>query len=130
MSLLKTSSPLLINFSMVYLKGLFSVLISHPACTGPIIKHIPRSARPHIATELTITTNNVIHNPDDPSNSASIGSTMLHASSRTGRRYNLASALKKRNVSSNQTAAEHFQDSTQRRQGKSNNEQSCNCSYV
>jgi hypothetical protein len=85
-------------------------LITHPSYTGPIIKNIPRSARPHIATELTTTINNVIHNPDNPSNWSyllAFSSTMLFAPSRTGRRHNLASVLKKRNVSISQIAIDN-----------------------
>jgi len=101
-------------------------LISHPSYTGPIIKHIPRSARPHIATELTVTINNVIHNPDDPSSWSALlefGSTMLYAPARTGRRHNLASVLKKRSASSSKTVTDHIQDHNQRRPRKTNDDQ-------
>ena len=100
--------------------------ISHPSYTGPIIKHIPRSTRPHIATELTATINNVNHNPDDPSSWSALlefGSTMLYAPARTGRRHNLASVLKKRCTSSSKTITDHNHDLDQRRHRKANDEQ-------
>ena len=37
--------------------------ISHSVYSGPIVKHIPRSARPHIATELVL--DNILSDPDD-----------------------------------------------------------------
>jgi hypothetical protein len=77
--------------------------ISHSSYSGPIIKHIPRSARPHITTELVNTINQVISNPEDPSVWSSLlefGPAMLHAPPRTGRRHNLATVLMKRSTSS------------------------------
>jgi len=42
--------------------------ISHPAYTGPIIKHIPSSARQHISTELTSVLDHICSKPNDVSN--------------------------------------------------------------
>jgi hypothetical protein len=36
--------------------------VSHPACRGPIIKHIPRSARQHIAAELSSVLSHICSN--------------------------------------------------------------------
>jgi len=76
--------------------------ICHPTYTGPIIKHIPRSARQHIAAELSSVLHHIISNPDDVSNWSTLlefGSTMLRAPPRAGRRHNLASLLNKRSMS-------------------------------
>ena len=42
--------------------------IAHSSCRAPLIKHIPRSARPHIATELTSILNHIISDPDNLTN--------------------------------------------------------------
>jgi hypothetical protein len=78
----------------------------HPTYTGPVIKHIPRSARQHIAAELSSVLHHINSNPDDVSNWSTLlefGSTMLRAPPRAGRRHNLASLLNKRSMSSNLT---------------------------
>ena len=77
--------------------------ISHPSYHGQIIKHIPRSARPHIASELTTVLNKITSNPDDPTCWSSLlefGPTMLRAPPRSGRRHSLATMLLKRAMSS------------------------------
>jgi hypothetical protein len=51
----------------------------HPTYTGPIIKHIPRSARQHIAAELSSVLSHICSNPDDITNWSTLlefGSTM------------------------------------------------------
>ena len=81
--------------------------VSHPTYTGPIIKHIPRSARQHIAAELSTVLSHICSKPDDVSNWSTLlefGSVMLRAPPRAGRRHNLASVLNKRSVFSTQTA--------------------------
>ena len=75
--------------------------VSHPADRGPIIKHIPRSARQHIAAELSSVLSHICSNPADVSNWSTLlefGSVMLHAPPRAGRRHNLASVLNKRSI--------------------------------
>ena len=60
--------------------------VSHPNTHGPLIKHIPRSARPHIAAELVSVLNKVISDPDDPTNWStlfSFGPVMLEAPPRS-----------------------------------------------
>ena len=42
-----------------------NVLIEHPTKRGPIIKHIPKSARQHCASELKSTLDNINNNPND-----------------------------------------------------------------
>ncbi len=82
--------------------------VSHPTYTGPIIKHIPRSARQHIAAELSTVLSHICSKPDDVSNWSTLlefGSVMLRAPPRAGRRHNLASVLNKRSVFSTQTAS-------------------------
>ena len=82
--------------------------VSHPTYTGPIIKHIPRSARQHIAAELSTVLSHICSKPDDLSNWSTLlefGSVMLRAPPRAGRRHNLASVLNKRSVFSTQTAS-------------------------
>ena len=75
--------------------------LSHPADRGPIINHIPRSARQHIAAELSSVLSHVCSNPADVSNWSTLfefGSVMLHAPPRAGRRHNLVSVLNKRSI--------------------------------
>ena len=42
--------------------------VSHPSFTGPIVKHIPRSVRQHIAAELSSVITHICSNPDDTTN--------------------------------------------------------------
>ena len=75
--------------------------ISHSVYSGPIVKHIPRSARPHIATELVSVLDNILSDPDDITQWAlllAFGPIMLRAPPRTGRRHNLATTLIKRDI--------------------------------
>jgi len=70
-----------------------------PTFTVPIIKHIPRSSRQHIAAELFSVLHHINSNLDDVSNWSALlefGSIMLHASPRAGRHH----ALSDRNSSS------------------------------
>lgn len=73
--------------------------IDHPHTQGNVIKHIPRSARPHCALQLTAVINKV--NADYKNVSAwsrllQFGKSMLLAPPRAGRRHSLANILKKR----------------------------------
>lgn len=98
--------------------------ISHPMPGVPLIKHIPRSARPHIARELTSVLNCITSNPDDPTNWSSLlsfGPNMLHAPPRTGRRHNLASTLMKRTACSTHSLSDH-QPAYRQRQQKSSDQ--------
>ena len=75
--------------------------ISQPADICPIIKHIPRSARQHIATELSSALSQC-SDPDDVSNWSTLlefGSVTLRAPLRADRRHSLAYVLNKRSIS-------------------------------
>jgi hypothetical protein len=83
-------------------------LESQPIRCCQIIKHIPRSARPHMAAELSSVINDVIANHKDPTHWSSLlecGPRMFHAPPRTGRRHSLANELMKRSMSSTQLEA-------------------------
>ena len=70
--------------------------VSHPTYVGPIIKHIPRSARQHIASELSSVLSNICSNPDDVSNWSTLlefGTVMLRAPPRAGHRHNLINSI-------------------------------------
>ena len=74
--------------------------LDHPHIRN-LIKHIPRSARPYCAAQLTTVVNNVnadYNNVSAWSRLLQYGQTMLLAPPRTGRRHNLANILKKRSV--------------------------------
>ncbi len=90
--------------------------IGHPIFRGPIIKHIPRSARSHIARELNSILHQIVSHPDDPeywSALLSFGPSMLQAPPRSGRRHNLTSVLLKRTFSSSPPCTEPPQFSSQ-----------------
>ena len=73
----------------------------HPLMPGNVIKHIPKSARPHCAAQLTTATNSVIADPHCESAWSCLlhfGSAMLLVPPRAGRRHNLSNILKRRSV--------------------------------
>ena len=95
--------------------------VSHPAYTGPIIKHIPRSARQHIAAELSSVLSLICSKPDDVSNWSTLlefGSVILRAPPRAGRRHNLASVLNKRSILSTQSSSFPSQQAADRQPHK------------
>ena len=106
------SAPLLASISTLASTadtnhGCSNSSVSHSAYSGPIIKHIPRSARSHIATELTSVLTHICSKPDEVSNWATLlefGPIMLHAPPRAGRRHNLAACLNKRNILKNESS--------------------------
>ena len=78
-----------------------NVLIEHPTKRGPIIKHIPKSARQHCASELKSMLDNINNNPNDMtawSKLLNYGNSMLLAPARGGKKRNLTSILKARSV--------------------------------
>ena len=75
--------------------------IDHPLIQGNVIKHVPRSARPHCASQLTAVINKVVadfKNISAWSHLLQYGQMMLLAPPRAGRRHNLANVLKKRST--------------------------------
>ena len=72
---------------------------THPSVNQPIIKHIPKSARPACCSALSSLLLNVTRSPDDLnawSNLFNFGSNTLFKPSRGGKRHNLTSIIKKR----------------------------------
>jgi len=72
---------------------------THPSVNQPIIKHIPKSARPSCCSALSSLLLNVTRSPDDLnawSNLFNFGSNTLFKPSRGGKRHNLTSIIKKR----------------------------------
>jgi hypothetical protein len=72
---------------------------SHPQLPGPLIKHIPKSARPACASSLSSLLDKVTANPNDLAawtNLLHFGVNVLSKPIRTGKRHNLASLIKKR----------------------------------
>lgn len=66
-----------------------------------VIKHIPRSARAHCASELTEVISTVLREPESTdawSTFLNYSSTVLSAPRRSGRRHNLASLIRKRSA--------------------------------
>ena len=87
--------------------------IDHPLIQGNVIKHIPRSARPHCAAQLTAVINKVIadfKNVSAWSYLLQYSQMMLLAPPRAGHRHNLANVLKKRSADnlSDSPPASHF----------------------
>jgi hypothetical protein len=76
-------------------------LLVHPTLRGAIIKHIPKSARQHCASQLKTVLNNITNDPTDLrawSNLLNFGNTMLLAPPRGGKKHNLTSLLKARSI--------------------------------
>jgi len=87
-------------------------IVDHPNLSGNIIKHIPRSARPHCATQLTAVIKKIAAQPDDTtawSRLLNYGKQLLLVPPRAGRKHNVANILKKRTVDtfSTSTTAAH-----------------------
>ena len=76
-------------------------LIEHPNLSGNIIKHIPRSARPHCAIQLTAVIKKIIAQPNDPavwSRLLNYGKQLLLAPPISGRKHNITNVLRKRTM--------------------------------
>ena len=70
-------------------------------CSYPTIKHIPRSARPHCARQLSSAISAVLADPDNTDKWQTLlcySSIMLAAPPRAGRRHNIAAVLKRRSM--------------------------------
>ena len=77
--------------------------VAHPLLAAPIVKHIPRSARQHIAAELSSVLSQICSKSDNITNWSTLlnfGQTMLWVPPRGGYRHNLASDVNKRSISS------------------------------
>jgi len=84
--------------------------LGHPSLSGNIIKHIPRSARPHCAAQLITTIKEVIAQPEDVtmwSRLLNYGEKLLLVPPRSGRKHNIANVVKKRTMDATPTAAVH-----------------------
>ena len=84
--------------------------LEHPNLSGNIIKHIPRSARPHCATQLTAAIKKITAQPEDSttwSRLLNYGEQILQAPARSGHKHNVANAMKKRTMDTTSTAAVH-----------------------
>ena len=71
----------------------------HPSVKIPIIKHIPRSARPACGGLLTSIIKDILNKPSEVENwnrLVSFSSAILFKPARGGKRYNLTNAIKKR----------------------------------
>ena len=74
-------------------------LSEHPVLKGPIIKHIPKSARLHCAQQLTLVIDNIIANTEDVNawlRLLNFGNVMLLAPPRSGKKHNITALLKSR----------------------------------
>jgi len=74
-------------------------LFSHPTVDFPIIKHIPKSARPSCCTHLTSVLNDICRAPNEIPNWSKLldfGRAVLRKPARGGKRHNLTSLIKKR----------------------------------
>lgn len=81
--------------------------IGHPSVSAPIVKHIPRSARPGCAKHLSTLLSNVVSGLDrvDTWNCLlNFGRDILSQPRRTGKRHNLAAAIRKRITASEDDA--------------------------
>ena len=85
-----------------------SMAFAHPALFGPVLKHIPKAARPACSTHLTTLLTRVTDNPSEVtlwSDLLSFGSRVLYKPTWGGRRHNLANAIKARCESNSAPAA-------------------------
>ena len=76
-----------------------SPVFCHPHDVGPLIKHIPKSARPACATHLASLITKIIASPNDLETWSSLlhfGANILQKPVRTGSRHNLASIIMRR----------------------------------
>jgi len=84
--------------------------LGHPSLSGNIIKHIPRSPRPHYAAQLITTIKQVIIQPEDVtvwSQLLNYSEKLLLVPPRSGRKHNIANVVKKRTMDATPTAAVH-----------------------
>ena len=89
---------------------------THPTLFGPMLKHIPKAARPTCSAHLTSLLTKVTDNPGEVelwSDLLSFGSRVLYKPTRGGRRHNLANAIKAR-CESNPVPAAHVNRSTRK----------------
>lgn len=73
--------------------------ITHPSINSPVIKHIPKSARPSCCTALSSLLLRISHSPDDLktwSDLLNFGRNVFSQPPRGGKKHNLASVIKKR----------------------------------
>ena len=79
----------------------------HPVLRGPMINHIPKSARQHCASQLKLVLYGSINNPNDDMNAltrlVNFGSAKLVAPPRSSKKHNLTSLLKFRLASDSLT---------------------------
>ena len=71
---------------------------AHPTLFGPVLKHIPKAARPTCSAHLTSLLTKVTDSPGQVelwSDLLSFGSRVLYKPTRGGRRHNLANAIKR-----------------------------------
>ena len=76
-------------------------MYDHPQLQGGVVKHIPRSARPHCAGQLITAIHKILADPDNPRNWTSLldyGRLLLLIPIRSGRKHNIASVIKKRSI--------------------------------
>ena len=94
---------------------------SHPHATGGLIKHIPKSARPACATLLATLLRKVTSTPNDLvawKDLLHFAPRVLHKPARTGKRYNLASTIKKRTEEVNYSSSDGRTDFMEHRARK------------
>lgn len=87
-----------------------STTFSHPSINAPIIKHIPKTARPACCTALSGLLNSISHSSDGISNWSNLlgfGQANLQKPSRGGKKHNLANIIKKRLCDKPQGAPGH-----------------------
>ena len=85
-------------------------MLGHPSLSGNIIKHIPRSARPHCAAQLITAIKEVIAEPEDVtvwSQLLNYSEKLLLVPPRSGRKHNIANVVKRRTMDATPTAAVH-----------------------
>ncbi len=81
---------------------------AHPQCAGRVLKHIPRTVRPHCADQLTTAINRVLVIISDLAAWRTLldfTQLMLLAPFRAGRRHNVANTLKKRRIDADGSSA-------------------------
>ena len=83
----------------VQVSGGASVAFAHPTSFGPVLKHIPKAARPACSAHLTTLLTGVTDNSGEVERWFELlhfGSRVLYKPTRGGRRHNLANAIKAR----------------------------------
>ena len=77
------------------------IIVDHPQCVGKVVKHIPRTARPHCARQLAVALNRVLADPCDLQSWCSLlgfTGSILAAPPRAGRRHKIVSVIIKRHL--------------------------------